>query len=144
RRPPVLTPLPPIPVHVIETPGIRRVTSHRGRPVQIGSSRVEDRSDRRVILVISVKIRHPRAEDRPKMKGTRCTRPTSVFPLRFGRQTIHVPGWQPRRIPFPRRQCQTVCHRIVPTDLLDGTTRIALIVTRITAHDREVFALCGL
>jgi hypothetical protein len=90
----VQTPLLHIPVHVVRSKGVRRVTPHRCRPTQVRSVRILYSPGPSNVFAAPPEIRHPRPQIRPVVK--RCVRPctTRIFPLRLRRQSIN-PSSQP-------------------------------------------------
>ena len=57
---PIQTPLPHIPVHVVKSKGVGRVTPHRRRPIQIRPVRIIDSPRPSSVFGSPIEIRHPR------------------------------------------------------------------------------------
>src|SRR5436190_13446845 len=85
---PVQTPFPYIPVHVIQTPAVGRITSYRCRPVQVECRGVRHQSDRGVIFILAIEIRHSVTECIAMVERTCRAGPTRILPFRFCRQAV--------------------------------------------------------
>ena len=85
RAIPVQTPLLHIPVHVIQSKGVRPITPHHSRPPQIDPVRVTAAPHPTNVFISPVEVRHPRQQVRPIMKRRARPCPTRILPLRFRR-----------------------------------------------------------
>ena len=98
---PVLTPLPHVPDHVIQSPSVRGIAPNRGRCLKVDSARIIDRAHRGIVFVLAIEVRLSRVQTAPQIKRRRRPRPARILPLRFRRQPIHIiRGNQP-----PARSC---------------------------------------
>src|SRR5262249_28538315 len=109
---PVVTPLPDIAVHVVQTEAVRRVTTYLARTFQIGTLM------RPTIRVIPVEVGLPGGEGVAEVEDLirRSPSATGILPFRLAQQAVH-----PSLLLFlgQRRQFLAEGHRIFPRHALN-------------------------
>ena len=123
RTIPVLTPLPHVANHVIQSPSVRRIASNRRGLAKMDPTRIRDLAEHRVIFALSGEVCLPRMETASKIEGRRCSGPARIFPFCLGRQPIRPIGGNHSRSLFLRRAQRAIVRGIDPAHLFHWIVR---------------------
>src|SRR5262249_23756669 len=125
---PILTPLPDVPIHVVQSPRIGQLLPDRM------NSKIENREIQEPRVIRQAAVTRIVSITKPRRSAGAC----GAFPRGLGGEAVLAAGGDAPRRDFLLRKLSAVVRRVGPSDAGNRPTQIARKVAWILSDDRQV------